>query len=216
MKKIFLVAFLMIWAAVPAVVRAETSDDRPHWSLEFKGGTFDPAIDNWATYYGKDYTGELAGAVAYKITRQIEAGIEGGYIKDKGVAFAPLHQAFIGNVVYELYPVNVFVLVRGVFSEEQWLVPYVGGGFTRMYYREEVQGQNVVRGSADGSHIRGGLQLLLDGIDPAASTNLYHDYGIYHTYLFFEIERTQATVDSASGSVDLGGTSWLGGLLFEF
>jgi hypothetical protein len=42
-----------------------------------------------------------------------------------------------GEVDYDLYPVNVFVLVRGVINENQWLVPYIGGGWTRMYYHED-------------------------------------------------------------------------------
>jgi hypothetical protein len=86
-----------------------------------------------------------------------------------------------------------------------------------MYYKEEVQDQSTVRGSVDGYHGRGGLQLLLDGIDPSASTSMYLDYGVFHTYLFFEAEYIRATVNTVtSGSVNLGGTSWLAGLLFEF
>ena len=50
-----------------------------------------------------------------------------------------------GEVTYELYPLNVFVLVRGIINEKQWLVPYVGGGWTRMYYRVKVQDQDTVR-----------------------------------------------------------------------
>jgi hypothetical protein len=46
---------------------------------------------------------------------------------------------------------------------------------------------------------------------------MYLDYGVFHTYLFFEAEYIRATVNTVtSGSVNLGGTSWLAGLLFEF
>ena len=75
----------------------------------------------------------------------------------------------------------------------------------------------MVRGAANGYHARAGLQLLLDGIDQSAANSLYLDYGVYHTYLFLEAEYTRAMVDTVSGgSVNLGGTSWLGGFLFEF
>jgi hypothetical protein len=40
------------------------------------------------------------------------------------------------------------------------------------------------------------------------------DFGVYHTYFFVEAERTKAK-DKPS-SVDLGGTAYLMGLLFEF
>jgi hypothetical protein len=215
LRKFLLLAVLLFLPLVSHA--ADQIQERPHWSLEVKGGLFIPALDNWSTYYGRRDTSEYAGTLAYKIFRQLEVGIEGGYIHDGGQAFAPLHGIPAGSVNYKLFPVNAFILVRGVFSEKQWLVPYIGGGWTRMYYKEEVQDQSTVRGSVDGYHGRGGLQLLLDGIDPSASTSMYLDYGVFHTYLFFEAEYVRATVNTAtSGSVNLGGTSWLAGLLFEF
>ena len=69
----------------------------------------------------------------------------------------------------------------------------------------------------DGYHGRAGLQLLLDNMDPRAAGNLYTDYGIFHTYLFFEAQYIRAMVSDLDGvSVNLGGTSYLAGLLFEF
>lgn len=215
MKKFILLFVLLIWpAALPA---AEPPAERPHWSLELKGGEFIPDIENWSNFYGRRYAKEYGGALAYKITRPLEVGIEGNYIEDRGQGFAPLHNMVAGKVTYKLYPVNVFVLARGVFSEKQWLVPYVGGGWTRMFYREEVENQGVARGATNGYHARAGLQLLLDGIDQDAANSFYLDSGVYHTYFFLEAQYTRAMVDTVSGgSVNLGGTSWLGGLLFEF
>jgi opacity protein-like surface antigen len=196
---------------------AEPIPDRPHWSLELKGGTFSPAIDNWATYYGRRDTTEFGGSLAYKIVEQIEIGVEGTYIQDKGQGAAPIHGIAAGNVTYKAAPLNVFILARAVFRDNQWLIPYAGGGWTRMYYKEEVQYQGTVRGSTDGSHARAGLQIVLDGADPRAASNLYQQYGIMHTSLFFETRITRAMINDLSGkSVDLGGTSWLAGLLFEF
>ena len=200
-----------------ALLAAESPAERPHWSLEVKGGDFIPDIVGWSQYYGNRYTGEVGGSLAYKIWRPLEVGIEGDYIRDKGQGFAPLHNLTAGTVSYKVAPLNVFLLVRGIFSENQWLVPYVGGGWTRMFYREEVEGQGVSRGSVNGYHARAGIQLLLDKIDTGGSNSFYLDFGVVHTYLFLEAERTHAMVDTVSGnSVNLGGTSWLGGFLFEF
>ncbi len=75
----------------------------------------------------------------------------------------------------------------------------------------------MVKGYADGSHIRGGLQLLLDELDQRAATNMLRDYGVYHTYFFVEAQRSKAMINDVTGvSINLGGTSILGGLLFEF
>ncbi len=210
MKRIILL--LMLIAAPSVVHAADQTDDHPNWSFEMKAGLFAPSLSNWARYYGKRDMPEYALAVAYKLKRQIEIGVEGGFLRDKGQGFAPLHNIMTGSVEYTLYPVNVFVLLRGVFNENQWIVPYAGGGYTRMYYRETIEGQDTVSGSANGYHARGGLQFLLDGLDQSAANNMYMDYGIFHTYLFIEAKYTDAVVSG----INLGGTSYLAGFLFEF
>lgn len=210
--------FFFILSLIPVTVQAaEPVLKRPHWSMEVKGGRFSPDIDNWKDYYGNDSTGHYAGTLAYKIFRQLEAGVEGAYVRDEGQGYAPQHQMITGKVKYETAPLSVFALFRGVFKEDQWVVPYFGGGWTRVYFKERVEDQPIVRGSANGYHARAGVQLLLDGIDPRASTNLFLEYGVHHTYFFIETQSISAKITDATGiSIDLGGTSWLGGLLFEF
>lgn len=217
---ILLALFLM-----PSLSQAvEPATPRPHWSLELKGGQFYPDIDNWNSVYGSNKTSHLAGTIAYKIPRQLELGIEGGYIRDKGQGVAPIHTqlaggspVFSGNVTYELFPLQFFALYRAVFTDEQWLVPYAGGGWTRIFYKETIESQPTVKGSVDGYHARGGVQFLLDDLDPRSANNLYLDYGIFHTYFFLEVQYIRAMAETVSGgSVNLGGVSYLGGLLFEF
>ena len=212
MKKIIL---FLLALTVPAVAYAEEPLlAGPSWSLELKGGMFAPALDDWSRYYGKKDMPEYAVTLAYKVLRQVEIGVGGGMAKDKGQATAPIHGILSGEVTYKLYPLNVFVLVRGIITEDQWVVPYIGGGWTRIYYRQTVESQGQARGSADGYHVRGGLQLSLDNLDESAADNLYSEDGVYHTYFFVEVERTKAKIKSSS--VDLGGTAYLMGLLFEF
>ena len=224
MKNIILI---LLFIFLPAAAFAEAlAEDRPHWSAEVKGGTFTPEIDGWAAYYGDSSTGQFEATLAYKILRQVEAGVAIGRIRDAGKGTALIHSQLTGtagttiyggHVDYRLYPVNVFVVLRGVFSENQWVVPYVGGGWTRMYYKIGQNLQPTVKGYTDGSHVRAGLQLLLDVFDERAATNMFRDYGVFHTYLFVEGQRTRAMINDLTGkSIDLGGTSVLGGLLFEF
>ncbi len=222
LKKIALFAAILLLpaAALAAVDPVET----PHWSLEVKGGYFYPDLNNWKTYYGDDKTWHFAGSLAYKLFRQVDIGVEGGMIRDRGVGYAPLNSAwkgvpvYGGRVTYELYPLNVFVLFRGIFDEDQWLVPYAGGGWTRMFYREKIEAQSSARGFADGYHGRAGLQFLLDNVDPGAANTFALEYGVIHTYFFLEAEYVRAMADSADNTVtyNLGGTSYLAGFLFEF
>ncbi len=215
MKRILIVLIIMVIS--PAVVFAEAAEDRPHWSVEIKGGTFIPALDDWSQNYGRRNTTEFGGSIAYKVWRPLEVGLEGEAIQDTGQGFAPLHNKAAGKVTYQLFPLNAFILARGIFTEEQWVVPYVGGGWTRMFYDEKIENQGTARGTVDGYHARAGLQFLLDGIDASASNSFYLEYGVFHTYLFLEAEYTRAMAETVSGgSVNLGGTSWLGGLLIEF
>lgn len=210
LKKFVLLLLLIV---VPMLAYAEDSIiNRPHWSFEIKGGTFTPELSNWAQYYGKRDMPEYAMSLAYKIRRRVEVGIEVGYLWADGSALAPLHGVSAGSVTYDLYPVNAFILFRGIVSEKQWIVPYVGGGYTKLFYREKVENQSDVKGSADGYHARGGLQFLLDGLDSKAANNLYTDFGIFHTYLFVEAQYIHADVSGTN----LGGTGYLGGILFEF
>ena len=196
---------------------AETRPDRPHWSLELKGGAFFPGLSNWSSFYGSSYTGEYGGALAYKLHRQVEVGLAGSYLRASGKGLLPNSQAQAGEVTYQLAPLDLFVLARAVFSEDQWLVPYAAAGYTRLFYREAVQGQDTVQGSVNGYHGRAGIQLLLDGLERDASRSLYLDYGVHHSYLFLEAKYLHARADTVpSGSVNLGGTSCLGGFLFEF
>jgi hypothetical protein len=212
LKKIILLLLVLV---LPTAAYAEDPElDHPRWSLELKGGTFTPAIDHWADFYGKRDMPIYEGTLAYKVQRQIEIGVGTGMARDKGLAVAPLHGTKSGSVTYEIVPLHVFVLARGVIFEDQWLVPYIGGGWTRMYYREKIQDQGKARGFADGYHFRGGVQFLLNVIDQSAANSMYMDYGVHNTYLFVEAEQTEAKVKAASA--DLGGTAYLIGLLFEF
>jgi hypothetical protein len=212
LKKIFvLLAVLLL--STPALAGAQTLE-KPHWSLDVKGGAMTPALENWAYYYGARTLHEYAASLAYKVLPQLEFGAGIGRTTAKGQALQIGHATLAGEMKYELDPVNVFLVARGAFKDDQWLVPYLGGGWTRMFYRQDIQNQGTVRGHADGYQARAGLQLLLDGMDPAAAARMYESYNIYHTYFFIEAARTRA-IDRPT-SINLGGMSYLTGLLFEF
>jgi hypothetical protein len=212
LKKIIALLVLLL---LPSMAMAEDYGmGSPNWSLEVKGGAFTPALENWSQYYTQENIPQVEASLAYLFVRQIEVGVGGGWMRGKGRQYAPQHASFVGNVIYDLYPVNAFVLVRGVLSDEQWLVPYIGGGWTRMYYQEKVEGEDAVSGHADGYHFRGGLELSLDIFDPRAANAMLLDYGIVHTYIFVEGEYTRAVLSSLS--TDLGGKSVMGGLRIEF
>jgi hypothetical protein len=214
LKKFLLFFFSLAFLLPISAQSQDQSQDQPQWSFELKGGYFTPSLANWKEFYGKRSMPDYGFSLAYKLRRQIEVGVETSYIHGTGQAYAPIHETLAGTVNYSLVPVNAFILFRGVVNENQWVVPYVGGGFTEMYYQEKIVAQSSARGLVDGYHYRGGLQFLLDAIDPDSAKDFNLEEGVYHTYLFIEAERTSAIVKSAS--VNIGGTAYLMGLLFEF
>jgi len=208
-------ALFIILLIVPTVALAEEPLlDQSRWSLELKGGIFKPSIKDWSTYYGKKDIPEYAVSLAYILLPQIEVGAGAGLFMAKGSGYEFFHGDLSGSVTYDLFPLEVFGTLRGVLSDDQWLVPYIGVGWTRMYYYERVQGGQAFHGFADGYLARGGLEISLNKLDPYAANGMYEDYGVLRTAFFLEAEYTHAVV--GSGSIDIGGTAYMGGLRFEF
>lgn len=212
MIKIVLSFILLI---IPTTALAEEPLlDQPRWSLELKGGIFEPSIKDWSSYYGKKDMPQYAVALAYRLLPQIEIGAGAGLMMTKGSGREVFHGDPSGSVNYDLFPLEVFGTLRGVVADDQWLVPYVGIGWTRMYYYEKVKGGQAIHGFGDGYLARVGLEISLNRLDPSAANGMYEDYGVYRTALFLETEYTHAVV--SSGSINIGGTAYMVGLRFEF
>ena len=209
MQKLFL---LFLLAVFPVSGFSKTSvDDMPYWSFEIKGGNFKPSLDDWAKFYSKDKMRQFNLSLAYKWLRQVEVGIDVGYRRDKGQGRLEVSDTVGGVVTYENYPIGLFAVLRGVFSEGQWLVPFVGAGLSRVYYKTAIEYQDTVRGTVNGYTARAGVQLLLDGLDKSAASNAGNEYGLNNTYLIFEVKKSKA-----KESLDIGGELYSMGLLFEF
>lgn len=211
MKPTFLIIILLVLSST--AFAAEPLLESPRWSLEIKGGMFAPALENWSRNFGNSGMREFEASFAYKLLQQVELGAEAGRMKSKGQVFNQFHGNPVGTMTYELRPVNIFIMLRGAVIDGQWVVPYVGGGWTRMYYHETGQDRETTRGSADGYHFRGGLQLSLDNMDQTAANRMYADYRVFHTFFFIEAEYIRAVVRSTS--INIGGKTYLAGLLFE-
>ncbi len=164
----------------------------PKWSFEFSAGVFEPVDENWSTYYGSQKMPEISVAFARRFFSVIDLGVAMNYGVDKGTGRLPISELKGGSVRYHIVPVDIFLLYRARFSEEQWLVPYFGGGYTRFNYRQEISGQGKVQGGTNGHHLRAGLQILLDPLERKSAQAIYQDYG------------------------ELGGLSYKVGLLLEF
>lgn len=211
---ILISALLINSAHAKSANKENVGVEKPNWTFEFKVGRFEPDIDNWETFYGNDYTHDLAGAFSYKLLQQIEFGLQGGWIRDRGQGFLPSNNIAGGRVKYQLFPLNAFVLFRGIYAPNQWFVPYIGGGFSRTYYKINIENQSNIDGAENGTHYRAGIQFLLNNINKKGTRNLRKSYGIINTYFFIEVQKLKAEVDSLN--LDIGGKSTMMGVLLEY
>jgi hypothetical protein len=184
--------------------------DAPRWALEFKGGEFEPDLDGYAQFYGKDHTTLFMLAGAYRFRPWLEIGGEIGYLSDDGTGQLAGGGAPGGEVSYTLVPASVFVNLRGIFTDEQLLVPYIGAGATAAYYDQDIENQSGRSGTSDlGGSYRAGLGLLLDRLDPRADGG--ESAWLQNSYLFVEYQNISTETDN----IELGGEVWLIGLRME-
>jgi hypothetical protein len=184
----------------------------PKWSLELKYGDFEPALEEFETFYGEKESKHTAIAVAYKLLRAVEIGFEYGRMRNVGVGELPINGGTGGEVEFTVNPAHMYLLIRGIWGEDQIAVPYVGGGITQVAYKQSILNQPEVKGKADGKHRRYGLQFLLDSTDISLASEMETEYGTNNTYLFIEKHHYEADVDG----IELGGDTVFIGLLFEF
>lgn len=210
--KVMLITLLSsVWLLLPVASLAKDESTTPHWSFEFKVGKFESALENWDTYYDGNPS-LLNVGWSYKIFRPLEIGLSLGRMTTNGIGNLPIQQSIGGDVDFTLVPVNISLLYRFVFHENQLLVPYIGGGWTRVYYRQETGGGNKFEGSHDGHHVKLGIQILLDSFDKRSARNLQQKVGIKNTYLFLEAQ----SIEAKRSGIDLGGNSIFLGLLMEY
>ena len=206
-RSIFFVCMLFVFAGYSSADQL-----KPSTTLEIRGGLFEPATEGWKEHYGDSQFPELGISFAYRFFWVFDVGFSVSHGKVKGPAQTESSNEQTGEALHQTLPIDVFIMLRGRFSENQWIVPYIGGGYTRFAYRQEVADQSAVEGSTDGSHVRMGVQFLLDALDKRGADFMYRHWGVINSYLIMDYKQTSAKIDG----LDIGGESYSLGLLFEY
>jgi opacity protein-like surface antigen len=210
--RIFLAVSLWSVSAVTWSADQAAAYAAPRWALEFKGGKYEPDLENYKEFYGSDTNTFLAIGGAWRVNNWFELGGELGYSKDRGVGLLPNSGETGGNVKYTLMPLQLFANVRYDRSLNQLFVPYAGIGLVTAWYRQEIDQQSDRKGRTDvGGSARVGLQLLLNRLDKSSAQYLRGDRRL-RSYLFLEGQYFSTKVDG----IDLGGEVFLLGLRMEF
>ncbi len=209
MRYIVASIIVLVISAAPVDVQAF-----PHWSFGIKGGYFYPDIEGWEDQYEKDgaYVGGIE--VGFKFLRQLELNVDINYFEARGNAITASGRRSGDRTTFHNLPIYISLLYRFIFDEDQFVVPYLGGGYVHTFYWNQLNDRNI-SGDRMGFHGRCGLQLLIDAIDPESARTLSEGWGIDQTYLYFEGIYSRAD-DFGQEEPDLGGWGILTGLLIEF
>jgi len=207
MKLKALALFLLLGTFCPVLF---ASDSR--WSTTINYAQYKPDLVGWDQGYDDNYMRGWQTALAYKPFSILELGLGVGYFSASGVGLLPLNGSLGGEVRYLIYPVEAYIELQAKFSQNQWLVPYIGGGYNMLYYRLEIDGQDNRKGKAEGTQYELGVRLLLNAFDSSAAKQLEQAWGIESTQLVLEVKN----LDVNKLDLALGGKVYSLGLVFEF
>ncbi len=127
-----------------------------------------------------------------------------------------------------LIPVSALLIYRLDVGARRWrfpLVPYAKVGLNYTFWtitdgNDETATGLAMSGKGSGGtpgwQAAFGLSFLLDAIDFGAAKALDSDVGVNHTYLFIEAMHVDANGLGRKGVLDVGGSTWMAGLFFEF
>jgi hypothetical protein len=202
-----------IAGAIPA--RALAADDP--WSVGVFAGYFAPAVEGWENNYDRrgGWVPDLS--IGYAASRWVSVVAEAAYFSASSFA----RGAITGDPSIEQERLTLVLTTVGGesrlrLSPTQMLVPFVGAGYRRVSYRLKV-GSDTATGGAHGWVGRGGIDVLLNQLDPSAASGLREDYGVARSYVRLEAQWAKVEAPGTAGSdIDLGGTTVLAGLRFEF
>lgn len=210
MKNLKHLVLILSFLLIPSMAAADSSGR--YFSIN--GGYSKPSIEGWDKHYNEDgvWTGGVEQGI--KLTERLEVGIGISYSRIEGTSTTPTGRMSADKTVYEQIPVNLSLSYRLMFYDNQFIVPYIGGGYTHFIFREKINDQKL-SGDLSGYHARGGLQILLDYLDPEAARHMAVDWDVNDTYLTFETLYSKVD-DFGKEKTDLGGIGYFVGLRFDY
>lgn len=229
---------LLAWAAVGALVAFgtpataqhfdEDSDVKPrdfesseHFGLEFRIGPYSPDMgsnDAFDTFFNDDIGPMLAlefDVIAWRLPKVLalggggrigRAGYDGTTVSVTGVQTSE-------ETTFEMIPLDLLVFLRIDALSRQWSIPFnfTGKlGYEWNHWDTNSGGSDDASGWSQGLMWGAQLALDLDTLEPRQARMLDEEYGINHSYLFFELYG----FEPSASSLEIGGLQWTAGLGF--
>lgn len=197
--------------------KQDTKSIKPHASFGFFGGAHVMRDKDWEKIYGNEPVLFFGFTIGYKIVADLEIWGEVGYSVDEGKGITPEGEGTSERFRIHVVPGSLGLLYRLKFTENQLVVPFLGGAAHYYYFYEgRLESSENTDGGKWGYSWFGGLQLLLDNADPRAASSMKTEFGIDNTYLFYEFRYTTVDDWGEEEGLDLSSMMHMAGLLFEF
>jgi hypothetical protein len=125
-----------------------------------------------------------------------------------------------------LLPLTAMVVLRFDIFATLWsipLVPYFKVGLSyNIWIATDAEGTATAAdgsrgyGGSFGLRLAGGVMLQLDWLEPRSARTFDNEYGVNHSYLFFEWYRSWADSFGSGDRMNVGDNTWVAGLALEF
>ncbi len=137
-----------------------------------------------------------------------------------------------GDTEINMVPLALLLIYRADFLWDEWsvpIIPYAKIGLNYSFWwitkgdgstasaKDKSSGESVdANGGTFGWQVNAGISILLDVFEPKAAKTMDQETGINHVYLFFEFTHVGADTFGSDTALNVGDTTYQGGLAFEF
>jgi hypothetical protein len=242
-----LFAAALLAAGSPALAQFDQPlGPSPRWgSVDLGFGQYTPEIDSEAfpnsaapvppgpyeLMFGKKPGWMFSATVSYSLFARFgtwDIGFKTGYWEKSAPGLTSNPGSATGfsqtgaNTALKIVPTSAVVTYRFDWPVDRYnipIAPYGRFAFERYnWWITRGTGGTVEKGATMGWSAAGGLDLLIDWIDPQLAREFDHESGVNHTYLFFEVQTGKIDDFGSSKSWDLSpkGFTWLSGMTFVF
>jgi hypothetical protein len=194
-----------------------------HFAIEFRIGPYQPDMGNndaFDTYFGSDH-GPLLGleldVIGYRVPDVLYLGVGGG-IATASYTGKTLNTSGIvtaEDTSFSYLPLDVMAVARLDALAHKLSVPFILTGklgYEWAHWTTQSGKLAETTGWSVGLHWGAQLALDLDAFDRKAARAMDEEWGINHSFVFFEL----FGFEPSKRSLPVGNTSWTAGLGFTF
>ena len=226
-----LLAVLSQW--LPAAAAAQLDEEMPaeaktyvspeHFAVEFRVGPYQPDMGGRKDFqaFFADDSGALFAleldVVAWRVPDILYLGAGGGigWMNFEGKTIAQNGQKSSETTSMEMFPLNLVGVLRFDALARQLSVPFIVTGklgYQWMNWSTDSGGRSDASGWSLGLLMGAQLGLDLDFFEPSAARSMDEEWGINHSFLFFELMKFVPS----QASLPIGDLTWTVGLGFMF